>query len=79
MVRLKHRYLLLNILYPPQGSRPSKPASQEILEFYAPTPAKFTDHILRQLIRESVADLFGDYGVGKIHGFLKGEAFFSVK
>jgi ribonuclease P/MRP protein subunit POP5 len=72
MVRIKHRYLLLNILFPDglsatpsSSSNPGKPFS---LTFHSPTPSHFQAASLVNLIRESVAELFGDYGIGIIAG-----------
>jgi ribonuclease P/MRP protein subunit POP5 len=75
MVRLKHRYLLVSILYPTKGSTSTaikKDEVPDVLQFHAPTPSKFNEGALARLIRDSVAELFGDYGVGKISGTLKG-------
>ena len=59
MVRLKHRYLLLQILYPDGPS--TLPGS---LSFNGPTNDALTPRNLSNLIRENIADLFGDYGSG---------------
>jgi ribonuclease P/MRP protein subunit POP5 len=70
MVRIKYRYLLLNMLFP--GSSPStsssSPAKPFSIIFNSPTPPHFQAASLINLIRESVAELFGDYGVGVIAG-----------
>ncbi|GAM85878.1 hypothetical protein ANO11243_038880 [Dothideomycetidae sp. 11243] len=59
MVRLKHRYLLLQILYP--DSPQSLPGS---LVFHSPSSDTLTAASLAKTIRESVVELFGDYGAG---------------
>ena len=72
MVRIKHRYLLLNILFPgdspatfPASFRSAKPSP---LALPSPTPPHFSAASLVNLIRESVAEHFGDYGVGVTAG-----------
>jgi len=69
MVRLKNRYLLLDILYPDPSSRPNtpKPVSPQ-LAIHAPTPDTLTPGLLAKMIREEVSALFGDWGVGKLGG-----------
>lgn len=62
MVRLKQRYLLLEILNPPGNS--TKPATPAALAFRKPTPdyvdaGRFVAHV-----RSYISLLFGDYGVG---------------
>ncbi|MCJ1470598.1 hypothetical protein MMC07_009244 [Pseudocyphellaria aurata] len=70
MVRIKHRYLLIQILYPdplPASSKPStKPATflPEIVRFHHPSPNDVTPQVLARAIREQIAVLYGDYGVG---------------
>ncbi|KIW00494.1 uncharacterized protein PV09_08015 [Verruconis gallopava] len=74
MVRLKHRYLLVNILYPSNGSVLVHAQDEEVnnfLRIHAPSPPKFDERSLVMLIRNSVSEMFGDYGVGKVSGSLK--------
>ncbi|KAL9109174.1 MAG: hypothetical protein Q9227_006099 [Pyrenula ochraceoflavens] len=77
MVRLKHRYLLLSILYPPTTSTPAPPSSKNPnaslatqLQTHAPTPPTFTAATLLRLLRAQISALFGDYGVGTLGGAL---------
>ena len=81
MVRIKQRYLLLDILYPDPSSWPSPPPgtttsepdqSQAHLRIHAPTADTLTPGLLSKLIREKVADLFGDWGIGKLGGVVSG-------
>ncbi|KAH8696313.1 Rpp14/Pop5 family-domain-containing protein [Talaromyces proteolyticus] len=67
MVRIKHRYLLIDILYPepPKSSSASVPRH---LPFHPPTPDTLTPGLFAKLVRESICDIFGDYGVGKVGG-----------
>jgi ribonuclease P/MRP protein subunit POP5 len=45
----------------------------DFLKFHAPSPTKFDERNLVYLIRNAVTELFGDYGIGKITGSLKGQ------
>ncbi|GAB7343309.1 hypothetical protein MBLNU457_1359t1 [Dothideomycetes sp. NU457] len=67
MVRLKHRYLLVNILYPDSASN-SKSSTSKLLpdtvHFNSPSPDALTPQLLLRLIRDNLSDLFGDYGSG---------------
>jgi ribonuclease P/MRP protein subunit POP5 len=72
MVRIKHRYLLINILYPttaPQSTNASLPVG---MEFHQPSPAQFNAQDLKRLIINSITILFGEYGVGSVQGSLQG-------
>ena len=69
MVRIKHRYLVLNILFPESSTTPTSNAYT--LQTHNPIPASFKAFDLLNLIRTSVAELFGDYGVGSIASGLK--------
>ncbi len=62
MVRIKHRYLLVQILYPfPQTTDSNAPDS---VLFHAPTPPHISSSTLIHLLRTQVSLLFGDYGSG---------------
>ncbi|KAK5107640.1 hypothetical protein LTR62_000975 [Meristemomyces frigidus] len=77
MVRIKHRYLLVNILYPdPQTSnvRLTAKSGEEVfytMQFRQPSSEKMDGKILFRMIKDGVAELFGDYGAGKIAGSLQ--------
>ncbi|MCJ1324106.1 hypothetical protein MMC10_000768 [Thelotrema lepadinum] len=77
MVRVKHRYLLLHILYPspsppssctqyPATSNPPSAHTKEnaTLSIRRPTPPSLTPNILLNLLRDAISDLFGDWGIG---------------
>ncbi|KAL4898102.1 hypothetical protein BDV59DRAFT_166214 [Aspergillus ambiguus] len=70
MVRLKHRYLLVDILYPsPTAStgaqnKPSHPHPPH-LQIHAPTSNALTPSLLAKLVRDEVSSLFGDWGIGR--------------
>ncbi len=77
MVRLKHRYLLINVLYPDSKSAHLKlveDTDDEVpfsLQFRQPSSDQLTVHILLRIIRQGVEELFGDYGSGKVSGSLQ--------
>ncbi|KAI1877117.1 uncharacterized protein JN550_001189 [Neoarthrinium moseri] len=64
MVRIKERYLLVNILYPSEiGSKPNLPDAVMVNQ---PTSDRLTHGQLIREIRAEVASLFGDYGSGAV-------------
>lgn len=77
MVRLKHRYLLVNILYPQSKSASKTTTSGQedelpySVQFHRPSSDSIDTRFLLKLIRDGVAELFGDYGSGMIAGSLK--------
>jgi len=78
MVRLKHRYLLVNFLYPkPSNSSSTTTKSAKsttvpsVVNFHAPSSDRLDAHLLLRLIRNGVTDLFGDYGSGVVAGSLQ--------
>ncbi|KAF2459107.1 Rpp14/Pop5 family-domain-containing protein [Lineolata rhizophorae] len=70
MVRVKHRYLLVNILYPKRSTRSKNAAGEshqqqpDVLRFLQPSPDTLTSLLLLRAIRESIVENFGDYGAG---------------
>lgn len=72
MVRVKSRYLVVNYLYP-DSVAPSKSTEPvpDFIQFYQPSPDQFQPGLLIKGIRESVAELFGDYGLGMVTPQLK--------
>ncbi|KAL5341175.1 Rpp14/Pop5 family-domain-containing protein [Aspergillus crustosus] len=74
MVRVKHRYLLLDILYPDPSSSPSSAsrktnnAEQSQIRIHAPTSDALTPSLLAKMVRDEVAEIFGDWGVGRLGG-----------
>jgi hypothetical protein len=80
MVRIKHRYLLVNILYPEQEARKTTQSGSGgkedlpyTVQFRRPGPEQLSGKLLSRLIREGVSDLFGDYGSGMVSGSLVGK------
>ncbi|KAJ4301809.1 RNA-binding protein pop5 [Kalmusia sp. IMI 367209] len=73
MVRVKNRYLVINILYPTASTAiKSEDAVPELVQFHAPTPDGFHTGLLLRLIRDGIAELYGDYGMGMANRTLKG-------
>ncbi|EPS32960.1 hypothetical protein POX_d04890 [Penicillium oxalicum] len=73
MVRLKNRYLLLDILYPESTTWPSTKAISQSphaaqVAIHAPTSNALTPGLLAKMIREEVGEMYGDWGVGKLGG-----------
>jgi ribonuclease P/MRP protein subunit POP5 len=66
MVRIKHRYLLVNILYPESDGKPFNPTLPSVIQFHQPTTDKVLDRDLIKGIKEEVDFMFGDYGAGAI-------------
>lgn len=77
MVRIKERYLLVNIIYPPDAavSRARVPA---LVAQHQPTIAKLTPQALVRAIKAEVLLLYGDYGAGALEGNLSGEKILSL-
>lgn len=77
MVRLKERYLLVNIIYPEPEPCATKPRSgqslPDIVVHNQPTSDHLTPALLAKGIRVEVAALFGDCGAGAIDRSLQGK------
>ncbi|KAL9103899.1 MAG: hypothetical protein Q9163_001092 [Psora crenata] len=74
MVRLKHRYLILQLLYPESlGPKPTKPPStvSTLLQIHRSSPPDLTAQLLHRGIKDEVGYMYGDYGVGLISSSLK--------
>lgn len=72
MVRLKHRYLLVTFLYPSSlTGLPIKDSLPDIVQFNQPSSDQLTVPLLIKAIREGIAELFGDYGVGVVSNSLQ--------
>ncbi|RDA86779.1 hypothetical protein CP532_6371 [Ophiocordyceps camponoti-leonardi (nom. inval.)] len=72
MVRIKERYLLVNIIYTPDlsDSTGQTAAVPDFVVRHQPTVDKLTPPMLLKAIRAEVATLFGDYGSGALEGHL---------
>lgn len=72
MVRIKERYLLVNIVYPDSSQNPSMPPLPDILVYNQPTIDTFTARSFSHAVKAEIANLFGDYGAGTVERTLRG-------
>jgi ribonuclease P/MRP protein subunit POP5 len=74
MVRLKNRYLLVNILYPELGRKHREGGKKipDVVEFNQPTTDALTVGALLKGLRAEIANLFGDYGSGAVSESIAG-------
>lgn len=72
MVRIKERYLLVNIIYPDGTLNPSKSNLPDILVYNQPTTDTFTGRSFSHAIKAEIINLFGDYGAGAVERTLRG-------
>ncbi|EGY20805.1 uncharacterized protein VDAG_10434 [Verticillium dahliae VdLs.17] len=68
MVRIKERYLLVNILYPLDTTRRTDSNVPAFVRRHRPTPGDLLPRDLVKGIRQQVSALFGDYGSGAFEG-----------
>jgi ribonuclease P/MRP protein subunit POP5 len=73
MVRVKFRYLVVNFLYPEPPAK-SKTQLPDLVQIHSPTPDAFHAGIFVRMIRDEVAELYGDYGMGMVSAALKGKS-----
>ena len=78
MVRVKHRYLLANILYPGLDTTPANPKIPDVVVFNQPTTDSLTPQVLLKGIKAEVSNLFGDHGAGAIADNITGKKCFDV-
>ena len=76
MVRLKDRYLLVNIVYTDVPPGQSKGAVPDLLLYNQPTSNELRPQLLLKGIRSEVAALFGDCGSGRVDRSLQGKISF---
>jgi ribonuclease P/MRP protein subunit POP5 len=81
MVRVKERYLLVNILYPRDGTTGTKGSNgssvQDEPHFVTvrrPTQSDLTPQLLLRGIKSEAQALFGDCGAGAVERTLSGES-----
>ncbi|QUC16649.1 uncharacterized protein UV8b_00890 [Ustilaginoidea virens] len=70
MVRIKERYLLVNIIYPPDAKNAATHNVPSLVVQHQPTRETLTPQALLKGIRAHVALLFGDCGLGAFEGTL---------
>jgi ribonuclease P/MRP protein subunit POP5 len=75
MVRLKNRYLLVNILYPELGEHhlQGRKAIPDVVEFNQPTTDALTAGALMKGLKAEIANVFGDYGSGAVSESITGQ------
>ncbi|EXJ84339.1 hypothetical protein A1O3_05006 [Capronia epimyces CBS 606.96] len=78
MVRLKHRYLLFNILYPTPTPTTTSTANfntnttdASYLLFARPSPTHLTAQLLLHTLRSTISQVFGEHGLGTTQAGLK--------
>lgn len=74
MVRIKERYLLVNILYPPEPATTKGSRLPNCVVQHQPTIERLTPQLLLKAINSQVGVLFGDYGQGALGGHLSGKS-----
>jgi ribonuclease P/MRP protein subunit POP5 len=79
MVRLKNRYLLVNILYPGLDDKPVDLKIPDVVVFNQPTTDSLNPGALLRGIRLETANLFGDYGAGAIGDNIQGRCCLSKR
>lgn len=72
MVRLKNRYLLVNILYPESGEGSTKTKIPDVIAFNQATAQALNPQALLKALRAEIQFLFGDFGSGAISDSLSG-------
>lgn len=72
MVRIKERYLLVNIVYPAAAQDPVKADLPDILLYNQPTTDAFNNRSFVRAIKDGIINLFGDYGAGAVERSLRG-------
>ena len=66
MVRIKERYLLVNIVYLPDPAKAAKSDLPDFVLTHQPTIEKLTPGALIRGIRAEVASLYGECGPGAL-------------
>lgn len=72
MVRIKERYLLVNIIYPEATHDPATADLPDVLVYNQPTTNAFNHGSLKRAITSEITNLFGDYGAGAVERSLRG-------
>ena len=79
MVRIKERYLLVNIIYPPDAPSKDRKNLPGFVLQHQPTVEKLTPQLLLKAVRAEIGQLFGDYGLGALGGHLSGKSYITQK
>ncbi|KAG8167903.1 hypothetical protein KVR01_003592 [Diaporthe batatas] len=71
MVRIKERYLLVDIVYPEAAQNQAKTGLPDILVYNQPTANACNARSIQYAIKAQVTDLFGDFGAGAVERSLR--------
>lgn len=76
MVRIKQRYILVNILYPQDLCTPKQTQKNlpDALVLHQPVRGSMSEGALARAIKQEMRSLFGDYGSGTVERTLQGES-----
>ena len=74
MVRLKNRYLLVNILYPELEPAPPRLKVPDVVAFNQATVQALSPQALLKGLRAEIQSLFGDFGSGAVSDSLSGQS-----
>ena len=72
MVRIKNRYLLVNVLYPGLDNKPVDTRIPDVVVFNQPTTDNLSAQALLRGIKAEAFNLFGDHGAGAIGDSIQG-------
>lgn len=78
MVRLKDRYLLVNIVYSDVPPGQAKGPVPDLLLYNQPTSSELRPHLLLKAIRTELTALFGDCGLGAVDRSIQGPFWFHL-
>ncbi|KAJ0115353.1 rpp14 family protein [Diaporthe amygdali] len=71
MVRIKERYLLVNIVYPEAVQDQAKAGLPDLLLYNQPTANACNGRSIQYAIKAQITELFGDYGAGAVERSLR--------
>ncbi|KAL2282480.1 hypothetical protein FJTKL_10573 [Diaporthe vaccinii] len=71
MVRIKERYLLVDIVYPEAAQNQVKAGLPDLLVYNQPTANACNARSIQYAIKAQITDLFGDYGAGAVERSLR--------
>ncbi|KAL5601141.1 hypothetical protein BROUX41_005946 [Berkeleyomyces rouxiae] len=66
MVRIKERYILINVLSPPSPSNWDNSDLPDFVKLHRPITENLNPRVLLKAIRAEVSSLFGQYGLGTV-------------
>ncbi|KAI3402222.1 hypothetical protein diail_151 [Diaporthe ilicicola] len=71
MVRIKERYLLVDIVYPEAAQGQAKAGLPDLLVYNQPTANACNSRSIQYAIKAQITGLFGDYGAGAVERSLR--------